>query len=104
MKGIYEIERQYGKAAHLYWLRVVGGAKGHRIGAPGEEEYLHVGVVLQGDKILRTLTSVVDRPTMSALDAAILSGDLALPPQGTILDSSALLVTSAAPVQGAGVR
>ena len=104
-KGIYEIERQFGKGAHLYWLRVTGGVKGHRTGAPGEEETLAVGVILQAENILRTITGVVDAATMRRLDTAICGGELALPAQGAILDSSHLLV-QAGGAQGAapGVR
>ena len=105
MKGVYAIEQQYGKGAHLYWVRVMGGVKGHRMGSPGEHEALHVGVILQGEQILRTVTAVVDDADKQRLDTAICKGDLALPLQGAILDSSSLLVASAPAATGvAGVR
>ena len=102
---MYEIERQFGKGSHLYWMRMVGGVKGRRTGAPGEDDDLVVGVILRDDKILRTITAIVDADTMSAIDSAILDGSLALPAQGSILDSSALIMkTPAESVAESGAR
>lgn len=106
MKGIYAIERQFGKGAHLFWFETTGGVRGHNLGCPGENGEYAVGVILQENKVLRTVTALVDRPTMRKLDTAICKGELEIPPQGSILDSSSLLMAQQAPetTQASGVR
>lgn len=104
-----QVRHLFGPQAHLYWLRVQGGVPGRKLGAPGEDGELSVGVILgpgpSGQEVvLRTVTSVVDRAARQALDEAINTGVLPLPASGVVLDSSSLLTLNQVVTQASGAR